>query len=93
MWEQIRANQRRSVALITAIAAILLALGYVIGLYVEPQSGPYVGLVVATALLLLLALLEWMSIWDDAAQNHFFWRQADGKFRHERSLPLAFLVR
>ena len=54
MWEQIRANQRRSVMLITAIAAILLALGYVIGLYVEPQSGPRFGLVAAVAVLLVL---------------------------------------
>ena len=27
-----------------------------------------------------MALLEWMSIWDDAAQNHFFWRRANGKW-------------
>jgi hypothetical protein len=27
-----------------------------------------------------MALLEWMSIWDDACQNHFFWRRANGKW-------------
>lgn len=27
-----------------------------------------------------MALLEWMSIWDDACQNHFFWRRASGKW-------------
>ena len=27
-----------------------------------------------------LAMLEWMSIWDDAAQNHFFWRREIGKW-------------
>jgi hypothetical protein len=27
-----------------------------------------------------MALLEWMSIWDDAAQNHYFWRRASGKW-------------
>jgi len=54
MWEAIRANQRRSVLLITVIAVILLALGYIIGLYVEPHSGPWFGLVVAAALLLVL---------------------------------------
>ena len=27
-----------------------------------------------------MALLEWMSIWDDACQNHFFWHRADGKW-------------
>jgi hypothetical protein len=25
-----------------------------------------------------MALLEWMSIWDDAIQNHYFWRRANG---------------
>ena len=25
-----------------------------------------------------MALLEWMSIWDDDAQNHYFWRRASG---------------
>jgi hypothetical protein len=27
-----------------------------------------------------MALLEWMSIWDDACQNHYFWRRASGKW-------------
>ncbi len=27
-----------------------------------------------------MALLEWMSIWDDAAQNHYFWRRASGQW-------------
>jgi len=54
MWEQIRANQRRSVMLITVIAAILLGLGYVIGMYVEPNSGSWFGLVAAVALLVVL---------------------------------------
>ena len=25
-----------------------------------------------------MAVLEWMSIWDDACQNHYFWRRANG---------------
>jgi hypothetical protein len=25
-----------------------------------------------------MAMLEWMSIWDDAAQNHYFWHRANG---------------
>ena len=32
------------------------------------------------ATLTSMALLEWMSIWDDACQNHFFWRRASGKW-------------
>jgi hypothetical protein len=31
-------------------------------------------------LLTSMALLQWMSIWDDACQNHFFWRRASGKW-------------
>ena len=27
-----------------------------------------------------LALLEWMGIWDDAGQNQFFWRRANGQW-------------
>ncbi len=54
MWEAIRANRRRSVVLITVIAAILLALGCVIGLYVEPQSGSWYGLAAAVVLLVVL---------------------------------------
>jgi len=29
-------------------------------------------------LLTSMAMLEWMSIWDDACQNHYFWRRANG---------------
>ncbi len=54
MWEAIRANRRRSVVMITVMAAILLALGYVIGFYVEPNSGAWVGLVVGVAVLVVL---------------------------------------
>ncbi|MEY4487706.1 MAG: hypothetical protein RIQ79_214, partial [Verrucomicrobiota bacterium] len=31
-------------------------------------------------LLTSMALLEWMSIWDDACHNQFFWRRASGKW-------------
>jgi hypothetical protein len=30
------------------------------------------------AMVTSMALLQWMSIWDDAAQNHFFWRRDNG---------------
>ncbi len=33
MWQQIRSNQIKSVMLITVMGALLLAVGYVIGLY------------------------------------------------------------
>jgi len=31
-------------------------------------------------LLTSVALLQWMSIWDDGAQNQFFWRRASGQW-------------
>ena len=40
--------------MITAMAAVLLALGYVIGLYCDPKSGPPFGLVAGMALLVVL---------------------------------------
>jgi heat shock protein HtpX len=54
MWEAIRANRRRSVIMVTVIAATLLALGYVIGLYFDPDSGAWFGFVIATAVLVVL---------------------------------------
>jgi heat shock protein HtpX len=54
MWEAIRANRRRSVVMITGMAVILLALGYLIGLYVDPESGPPFGLVAGVAVLVVL---------------------------------------
>jgi heat shock protein HtpX len=45
MWEQISSNRRRSVALTIGIGAILLVVGYLIGLYFFANG--YAGLVVA----------------------------------------------
>jgi len=53
MWEAIRANRRRSVLLITFLAALLIGLGYAIGAAIHPSAGP-IGVVVA--LLIWLAL-------------------------------------
>ncbi len=53
MWEAIRANRRRSFVLIVGLAAVLIGLGYVIGLYFDPQGGIIGAL---TALLIWLAL-------------------------------------
>jgi len=50
MWEQIQANRRRSLVLITAMAVVLVVMGYAAGeLIVGPSFGP-VGLIVAVAI-------------------------------------------
>lgn len=70
MWEAIRANKRRSVALIFGLALLLIALGYVIGLAAEgyvtgrvaPRSiGALTGVVVAAFVWLMLWLTALMS--------------------------------
>jgi len=55
MWEQIRANKRNSVFLITGLALLLVGLGYGIGMAV---AGPYahLGIIVAVVLWLILFL-------------------------------------
>ena len=54
MWEQIRANQRRSLFLISAMGVMLILLGYVVGLAVHPQFGP---------LGALAGLIIWFVLW------------------------------
>ncbi|MDX9971487.1 MAG: M48 family metallopeptidase [FCB group bacterium] len=46
MWEQIRANKRKSAVLIVIVAALLFALGFAIGESVEPGAGLF-GLMIA----------------------------------------------
>jgi heat shock protein HtpX len=41
MWEQIRANKRKSVVLVVVVAALLFALGGAIGEYVQPGGGVF----------------------------------------------------
>jgi len=54
MWEQIRANRRRSIMMISAMGALLVALGYGIGYAVVPEQ-PFIGLAVAVGV--------WMILW------------------------------
>ncbi len=49
MWEQIRANRRRSAILISTMAAVLLLLGYLGAEAIAPGAGP-VGLLVAAGI-------------------------------------------
>jgi len=59
MWELIRANKRNSIILMAILAGVLLLLGFVIGLGVTgaPEGGMF-GLMIATALWLILALVS-----------------------------------
>ena len=58
MWELIRANKRNSVMLMTLMAAALLLLGYIIGLVFFGPDGGFYGLIIATAIWLILGLIS-----------------------------------
>jgi heat shock protein HtpX len=58
MWELIQANKRNSVILMMTMAVCLLLLGFVIGSAVEPNGGGWAGLIIATAVWLVLALIS-----------------------------------
>jgi heat shock protein HtpX len=61
MWELIRANKRNSIILMVMMAVVLLLLGYIIGLAaVGPQGGLF-GVIIATIVYLLLALISFSS--------------------------------
>ncbi len=59
MWEAIRANRRRSVVLIFALAGVLGGLGYFIAAYVDPRGG-FFGMAAA--------LIVWLIMWLVAVQ-------------------------
>jgi heat shock protein HtpX len=59
MWEQIRSNQVRSVILIALIAALLLAVGYFVGLaFFDSAVG---GLVIALVIWAIMSLIAYFS--------------------------------
>jgi heat shock protein HtpX len=61
MWELIRANKRNSIILMMLMAVTLLLLGYIIGsAYAGPDAG-YIGLIIAAAIWLVLALVSFSS--------------------------------
>ena len=61
MWELIRANKRDSVLLMVLMALVLLTLGLVIGLAVVGPQGGLIGVGIAVAVWLLLALISFSS--------------------------------
>jgi len=60
MWELIRANKRNSVVLMVLMAAVLLLLGFVIGMAFNPEGGVF-GLMIAAAIWLILTLISFSS--------------------------------
>jgi len=58
MWELIRANKRNSIILMTLMAAVLLLLGFIIGLSFFGPDGGFFGLIIATAIWLLLIMIS-----------------------------------
>ncbi len=58
MWEQIRANRRKSVFLILMMAMLLVSLGYTVGEALAPGAGP-VGLLAALGLWAVLVLVSY----------------------------------
>ena len=56
MWEAIRANRRKSAALVVMLASALMALGYAIGSSFDPQAGGILGVAIAMGVWLVLML-------------------------------------
>jgi len=61
MWELIRANKRNSILLMMLMAVVLLVLGFVIGLGFFGPDGGFFGLMIATVVWLILALISFSS--------------------------------
>jgi len=58
MWELIRANKRNSIILMSLMAAALLLLGFIIGLAFFGPNGGFIGLIIATAIWIILTLIS-----------------------------------
>jgi len=61
MWELIRANKRNSIFLMVIMAAVLLLLGFIIGLGFFGTEGGFFGLMIATAIWIVLTLISFSS--------------------------------
>ena len=61
MWELIRANKRNSIVLMVIMAVVLLLLGFIIGLAFFGPEGGFFGLIIATAIWLILTLVSFSS--------------------------------
>ncbi len=58
MWELIRVNKRNSIILLTVMALVLLALGFVIGLGFMGPRGGFTGIIIATAVWFIMTIIS-----------------------------------
>jgi len=58
MWELILANKRNSIILMSLMAVVLLLLGFVIGLLIFGPQGGLLGLIIASAVWIILTLIS-----------------------------------
>ncbi len=61
MWELIRANKRNSIVLMVIMAAVLLLMGFVIGLVMFGPEGGLFGLMIAMVIWLVMMLVSFSS--------------------------------
>jgi len=61
MWQLIRVNKRNSIVLLVLMAAALLLLGFIIGLSFFGPKGGFFGLLIATAIWLILTAVSFSS--------------------------------
>ena len=58
MWELIRLNKRNSIILMGLMALVLVLLGYIIGMVFAGPGGGFIGLIIATAVWLILTIIS-----------------------------------
>lgn len=61
MWELIRANKRHSIILMLVMGSVLMGLGYLIGLFMMGPRGGFMGIIIATAIWLILTMISFSS--------------------------------
>ena len=61
MWEIIRANRRRSFFLFAIMFFALALLGFVLGGAVDPKNGPFAGMFIAVAVVIIMGLVSYFA--------------------------------
>ena len=59
MWEVIKANQRKSMALFVVMTAVLVGLGFIIGYAYDPEGGgAFAGMAIAAIIMIIMSLIS-----------------------------------
>ena len=61
MWELIRQNRRKSFVLFVLMGCCLIVLGYLIGAAYAPPDGGIIGIIIATAIWMLLSVISYFA--------------------------------